>query len=269
MYEKYNYIYFFAAIIFFLSIPFAKADDNLLSGTGIILGVENKEPVVIGVFPDSPAGKAGIKPGDKVVEFNIFRFFEKADVQNSSNLQRALTDKPGRKIGLRLKRGSQNIELSLPTAEFPVNRGNIPRSGFKGGKITGVKNRQGTTSFTAGDGIEWGDKFLAFKGAEYLGQASVTEINPDSSRIKFIGNLNNIDVEKFNNADLYLMETSPRHFNKYPKPPRISDHPTYKKYWKETGKDKYSILTSAQITKINKTTGIISIISHRAASAGP
>lgn len=263
-----KFLFIAIAMICLLTIQ-AKADDSLWSGTGIIMGIENEEPVVVGVFPNSPAGKAGVKPGDIIVEYNYTRSFEIAELFNGQTLNRALTAKPGRKVGLRLRRGSRNMEINLVTAEFLINSTNIPRSNFKSGKIIEVKNRSGKTSFRKSDGIEWGDRFLVFKGREYLGNVSITEVHSDYSKIKFNGSLNALDAEKIKNADLYLLENSPRHFNKYQAPPKMSNHPTYKKYWNDVVKKKYEILTTAEITKINKTTGKISIITHRASSAGP
>ena len=263
-----GFLFIAVAMLFLLTVQ-AKADDSLWSGTGIILGIENKEPVVVGVFPNSPAGKAGVKPGDIIVEYNYIRSFEKAELFKSQTLNRALTAKPGRKVGLRLRRGGRNMEINLTTAEFPINYANIPRSNFRSGKISEVKNRSGKTSFKKSDGIEWGDKFLVFRGREYLGNVAITEVHSDYSKIKFIGRLNALDTDKLRQADLYLLENSPRHFNKYQKPPKMSSHPTYKKYWNDVVKHKYEILTTAEITKINKTTGKISIVTHRASSAGP
>ena len=269
--DNFKNIKIFLLTLFIISLltTLASAEEAFWNGTGIIMGVKNNELTVIGVFPNSPAGKAGVKPGDKIVEYEIVRGFEKAHPYNGYRLSRSLNSNPGRKIGLRLERRGKNIEVHLKTIKIPISGSNLPRSLVGKGKITDIKNRSGKTTFTSRDNVKWGDKFLAFNGRNYLGQVSITEVHSDYSKIKFIGNFRKINPEKFNGAQLYLVQNSPRHYNQFKKPPSWKSHPTYKKYWQGVVRDEYKILNTAIITKINKTTGKISTISHRASSAGP
>jgi serine protease Do len=83
-----------------------------LPGTGPYIGVEgdvNSDAAKIAaVFPNTPAQKAGIKPGDVIIEF------AGKPVSDFASLQLLVNDsQPGDKVELRIRRGRETVELEL------------------------------------------------------------------------------------------------------------------------------------------------------------
>jgi predicted metalloprotease with PDZ domain len=79
-----------------------------------VLGVVIGQPIgaeaasVVRVWHDSPADKAGLKPGDRVVEF------EGRQIDSPEDLRQAvLRHKPGDEVSLMIRRGDQEKELSV------------------------------------------------------------------------------------------------------------------------------------------------------------
>ena len=83
-----------------------------LPGTGPYIGVEgdmNSQAAKIAcVLPDTPARKAGIKPGDVIVEF------AGKPVDDFASLQLLVNDsQPGDEVDLKVRRGEETVELKL------------------------------------------------------------------------------------------------------------------------------------------------------------
>jgi len=83
-----------------------------LPGTGPYIGIEedmnSSAAKVARVFPDTPAQKAGIKPGDLIIEF------AGKPVTDFASLQLLVKDsQPGERAKLKLRRGQETVELEL------------------------------------------------------------------------------------------------------------------------------------------------------------
>jgi serine protease Do len=92
-------------------------------------GVKDTKGVLISdVVPDSPAGKAGLKPGDILLEFEGKR------TEMPSDLQRAvgLAD-PGHEAKLKVWRDGSERTLTVKVGEAPDEREAQQRSGSRGG----------------------------------------------------------------------------------------------------------------------------------------
>ena len=243
---------------------FAETKLPEVNGVGIILGEKNKKLYVKGIFPDSPAAKAGVQQGDVIEEFKRSRDFEKLEVYDWHKLNMALKSSPGSNVALKLNRRGRIIEVNMVSAKIPVTYNNLPGTDARNVKILEYEGFQGKASTGSSDGSSWGDKYLVFNGREYLGIATIGDVASNSSQVRVQGNLTDTERSKLKGAEMYFYESSPRNFNKYKKPPSVSVHPTYKKYWQKCVKHECKILTGCKITKINKTTGVVSIESHRA-----
>lgn len=233
-------------------------------GVGIVLGVKNDKLYVKGIYPDSPAAKAGIQQGDFIEEFKGFRDFEKLEVYDWHTLDMALKSNPGSNVALKLNRRGRSIEVNLVSVNIPVTYNNLPRTDARNAKILEYERFSGKASTGSSDGTSWGDKYLVFNGREYLGIATIGDVTSDSSQVRVQGNFTDAERSKIKGAEMYFYESSPRNFHKYKRPPSVTSDPVYKKYWQRLGNDKSKILTGCKVTRINKATGVISIESHRA-----
>lgn len=121
-------------------ISFAIPVDQMLSGVSEMLANRRRNELPIGfnyrdwidarrspvhcltvdrVQPDTPASKAGLKPGDIIVQAGSI------DVKNSLDLERALLELPNKdKLPLIVKRGNDQMELVFPLAEKNNNKSN-------------------------------------------------------------------------------------------------------------------------------------------------
>ncbi len=253
-----------------VSIPcFSETGLPDVNGVGIILGVKNEKLYVKGIYPDSPAAKAGVRQGDIIEEYSGFRGLQKAEVYSWHEINRSLNSNPGSKVTLKLNRRGRSIEVNMISTKIPVTYNNLPRTDARNVKILEYDRFQGRASTGSSDGTAWGDKYLVFNGREYLGIATIGDVGTDSSQVRVLGNLTDADRMKLNGAELYFYESSPRNFNKYKRPPSITVDPVYKKYWQKVVRHECEILTGCKITGINKATGVISIESHRAQETHP
>ena len=75
---------------------------------GVVWDQTSEEARIAEVQPDSPAAKAGIKPGDVIVKFGDE---EVKDFQSLGNLVRSR--KPGDKVELNVRRGEKTLTLSV------------------------------------------------------------------------------------------------------------------------------------------------------------
>ena len=98
------------------SLTGAKAEPNyaLRGFLGIELAdVEDGDaPVVKAVLPDGPAGKSGLKPGDKLVKFQGRTVTNMEDVEKY-----ALKLSPGDEVKLTVQRGKEKVDVAFKTGE--------------------------------------------------------------------------------------------------------------------------------------------------------
>lgn len=75
---------------------------------------------VIGVSPDSPAAKADIKTGDRIISIN------EQEIKSVQELQDYVSDKAGQNLTYKLKRGEEEINKQvIPVVLKETNRGGI------------------------------------------------------------------------------------------------------------------------------------------------
>lgn len=97
--------------------------DNGILGIEVPVGngkVGEKTPyIVVGVYEGSPAEKAGIKPGDRIVQINNMPITD--GMKFNEIFSGHLSGKPGTKVTLYVKRGSDNIVYDIIRAERSGN----------------------------------------------------------------------------------------------------------------------------------------------------
>ena len=70
--------------------------------------------MIVGVFPESPAAKAGIRPGDIIVAGDAAAVTSIRDL-----LEQIVVYKPGDRIKITIYRGPQKMTLDLQVAQRP------------------------------------------------------------------------------------------------------------------------------------------------------
>jgi len=131
--------------------------------------VENGEGALVGdVTPDSPASKAGVKPGDVILEFDGKK------VKDSRNLKlMAGQTIPGREVAVKLLREGEAKELKLTLKEMPSDQlaGGGKGAGSSGDTLDGV---------TVGN-IDPATRRDLKLPRGFEGGALVTQIDPESN----------------------------------------------------------------------------------------
>ncbi|MEW6183207.1 MAG: S41 family peptidase [Bacillota bacterium] len=86
-------------------------------GLGIVVGIRDEQLTVIRPFPDTPAGRAGIKAGDVIVKIGDHRV-EGLDLETAVNLMRGPV---GTKVTITIMRqGSKPLQVTLTREEISV-----------------------------------------------------------------------------------------------------------------------------------------------------
>ncbi len=100
----------------------------IFAGLYMVAGEVVMEPVVGQVMENSPAEKAGIKPGDRIVAI------EGEKVDNFLDISRIVALRPGREITVTVKRGEKllTLKVKLGVRERPDGIGGKIRVGFLG-----------------------------------------------------------------------------------------------------------------------------------------
>jgi len=81
------------------------------------LGLGDSSGALVAVaFPDSPAGKAGILPGDVITSFNGRPIIDSIDLRN-----RVAETKPGQKVALKILREGKPVDLDVLIEAQPGN----------------------------------------------------------------------------------------------------------------------------------------------------
>src|SRR5262249_9064814 len=138
---------------------------------GAYLGIVG-QPISAGieltqVFPEGPAGKAGLKKGDVIVAV------EKKKVANLMQLQEQLRGKkPGDKVTLEVLQGKKARDVSVTLGKPPVQPGRPPRfyATFLGGQQENAQQFQGT------DGYQYGGVYKSTDGGDSW--TRVNSVNP-------------------------------------------------------------------------------------------
>jgi C-terminal processing protease CtpA/Prc len=103
----------------FLCTSCSDNKDNGILGIEVPVGnekVSDKTPyIVVGVYEGSPADKAGIKPGDRIVQINNIPITD--GMKFNDIFSGHLSGKSGTKVTIYVKRGSDNIVYDIIRAE--------------------------------------------------------------------------------------------------------------------------------------------------------
>ncbi len=94
---------------------------------------DDRGALVAGVLPDSPAGKAGLKPGDIILEFDGKKIESASDLQRSVGLT-----SPGKTVRVRVWRDRAEHPLEVMIAEAPAS-GAVVGKASKGSGLLGLQ----------------------------------------------------------------------------------------------------------------------------------
>ncbi len=116
-----NKLYIFAALLTVLIIfsSCSAEKGNGILGIEVPIGngkVSRETPYLIsGVYEDTPADKAGLKPGDLIVQIDHMPITNGMKFDDIFN--KYLTGKPDTKVTIYIKRGTENIIFEVIRAE--------------------------------------------------------------------------------------------------------------------------------------------------------
>ena len=98
--------------IVLLSIGYAVGMPGLAEGQSKYAKISDPALQVVEIVPDSPAQKAGIAIGDKIMEVNGER------IESLESLQSSLSDKENQNVEIAVRRNNKNISLQVVPAEI-------------------------------------------------------------------------------------------------------------------------------------------------------
>lgn len=156
------------------------------AGIGIEIDTIRNEFVVDGVHKDSPADKAGIIVGDKLISINGKELAGK----NYDEMEMILKGQPGTNVSINLERYGKNMTLQMKRAM--INIPNIPYSGMIADKV-GYINLSG---FTQDCGKELRDAFVKLKNDDKIDKLIIDlRFNPGGLLVEAV-NIVNLFVDK-------------------------------------------------------------------------
>lgn len=94
-------------------------NSNGILGIEVPVGIgkvsENTPYIISGVYEDTPAYKAGIKPGDRIIQVNDL--IVSNGMRFDDIFSKQLSGKPGTKVTIYVRRGSDNLVFEVVRAE--------------------------------------------------------------------------------------------------------------------------------------------------------
>ena len=102
-------------------LPPVKPVDPSSYKIGIYGTVTDKAFIIEATSPDSPADRAGIRPGDIIIGINNVMFENYTGAEVFKNLSETVKGNPGKEIKITLRRGMKDIEVKLASKNIPPN----------------------------------------------------------------------------------------------------------------------------------------------------
>lgn len=157
------------AFILIIAVTTASAKEVTYTGTGIIPGIKRGTFIVQGVYPGSPAYKAGIRPGDKIVNISTA---PGGRTRSLGMMKRYLNPLGNRKVKVTIDRGGKARKFTLTSATFPISYRNTPRGDIYRGRIREV-DRAFLISDLRQSKCKAGNCFYIIDGSKCTGIASI------------------------------------------------------------------------------------------------
>tara|TARA_X000001036_G_scaffold438466_1_gene486364 strand:- start:140 stop:1309 length:1170 start_codon:yes stop_codon:yes gene_type:complete len=103
----------------------------------------SNDPIVFEIQENMPAEKAGILPGDRIIQIGP------EPIGSWEDLTKIIHSQPNTELNFKIKRGSENLELAIKTAEYSVpSKNSIDTIG-----IIGISNEVYFTDISASEAI--------------------------------------------------------------------------------------------------------------------
>lgn len=93
---------------------FRETLSGVFSGVGILIDLADGGPVVVQPIPDTPAGRAGIRPGDRIVAVDE----RKTERMSLEEVVSRIRGQAGTKVTLTLQRAGKRFDLTLTRARI-------------------------------------------------------------------------------------------------------------------------------------------------------
>lgn len=153
--------------------------DNTWHGAAMqdVKTATDKRLMVRSILPNSPAGLAGLNPGDVILNAGSLRVIDGVDFERA-----LLGHRPGERIPVRVERDGQNVDLELVLAAAKANsapaiaRNNITPVAVQ--KTTQADSRTWTLLGINLSKLE--DASAAIRGSRYRGGMRITGVRPGS-----------------------------------------------------------------------------------------
>ena len=172
-----NFLTLIFALLIITTIAAHPAFAKSLRTSGLVMDTDGSKLFVSAVIKDSPADKAGVKPGDIILGFKLGenskeKIVGDVKISNSFNaIQRC-----GRVITIKVKRGSEEKEFTFTPEDMNLTPANMPSS-LPAGKVTEIKKSVLHFSVDKPDKVSTEDEFLIFQGDEMICRTKIRKKN--------------------------------------------------------------------------------------------
>ncbi len=197
------------------------------TGTGIFPGYKSGIVSVRILYNNSPASRAGVRLGDRIISIN-----DETDFRDM--LAVASTLSPGKHnpsfaektIKLTVLSNNRPFTFTLRSEIMPLEPSMLPQSDIPPGKVLSVTEnpRRLVSSYTPADGIVGNDTFYVVKGSLFLGKARFSNYENDRALFEFTGKAT---PSELTGSNLHLF-MSVKDFNDYKKHPSLESPEEYK-----------------------------------------
>ena len=137
-----------------------------------LVGIKLTPPVVGGVRPNSPAARAGLKPGDEIIE--IAGKSDNLDFRNV--LMAALLSEKDEKVPLKVKRGDDIIDFAIAAERMSTPRGEMRLFGIDWPLSLTIAEVSDTNALLEKTGLLPGDRIKCVNGKDVWAHWELEEI---------------------------------------------------------------------------------------------